>query len=74
MLLVNGRMLGVWRHDRIGSRLKVTIEAFESLPVWVRQAAEAEAERLVHFLGSGLELTWGPISRAPAPPAPEADS
>jgi uncharacterized protein YcaQ len=58
VLLVNGRMDGVWKHERKGSRLLVTIEPFGKLPKWARAAAEAEAERLAEFLGGELEVAW----------------
>lgn len=58
VLLVDGRMDGVWRHERKGSRLLVRIEPFLDLPIWARQAAEEEAERLAAFMGRPLDLTW----------------
>ena len=58
VLLVNGRMEGVWRHEIRGSRIDVTIEPFARQPAWVRRAAAQEAERLAEFLGSGLNLAW----------------
>jgi hypothetical protein len=58
VLLVNGRMVGVWRHARKGRRLQVAIEPFGRLPAWARPQLEAEAERLVAFLGGELVLTW----------------
>jgi hypothetical protein len=58
VLLVDGRMDGVWRHERKGGRLLVQIEPFLELPAWARQSAEDEAERLAAFLGCRLELTW----------------
>jgi len=58
VLLVNGRMDGIWRHERKGRRLLVQIEPFVDLPSWARQAAEEEAERLAAFLGGRLELSW----------------
>lgn len=58
VLLVNGRMVGVWKHERKGRRLTVTIEPFGQLPKWARAGAEAEAERLAAFLGGELELSW----------------
>jgi hypothetical protein len=58
VLLVNGRMDGVWKHERKGKRLVVTIEPFGKLPKWARAGAEAEAERLAAFLGGALELDW----------------
>jgi uncharacterized protein YcaQ len=58
VLLVNGRMDGVWRHERKGKRLLVTIEPFGKPPKWARTQAEAEAERLAGFLGGALALSW----------------
>ncbi len=59
VLLVNGRMEGVWRHERKGRRLLVTIEPFAGrTPRWVRTQLEAEAERLALFLGGDLSVSW----------------
>ena len=58
VLLVDGRMEGVWRHERREDRLSVGIEPFARQPDWVRRAAEEEAERLARFVGGGLELVW----------------
>ena len=54
VLLVNGRMVGVWRHARKGRRLVVEIEPFGRLPAWARSQLEAEAERLAAFLDCEL--------------------
>lgn len=56
VLLVNGRMDGVWRHEIKGSRIEVTIEPFVKISKWARNAAEEEAERLASFFGGALEL------------------
>jgi hypothetical protein len=56
VVLVNGRMVGVWRHARKGRRLMVEIEPFGRLPAWARPQLEAEAERLAAFLGGDLVL------------------
>ena len=53
ILLVDGRMEGVWRHERKGDRLVVADQ-----PGWVRRAAEEEGERLARFVGGELELDW----------------
>jgi hypothetical protein len=58
VLLVDGGMEGVWRHERKGGRLIVEVEPFSEQPGWVRLAAEEEAERLAHFLGVELEFIW----------------
>ena len=52
VLLVGGRMEGVWRHEVKGRRVQVTVEPFAGpLPAWAMRAAEAEAERLAAFAG-----------------------
>jgi uncharacterized protein YcaQ len=56
VLVVNGRMAGVWKHERKGRRLTVEIEPFGRLRVWARAQLEAEAERLAAFLGGRLDL------------------
>jgi Winged helix DNA-binding domain len=59
VLLVGGRMEGVWRQEVKGRRVQVTVEPFAGpLPAWARRAAEAEAERLAAFAGGQLELAW----------------
>jgi hypothetical protein len=58
VLLVDGRMDGVWRHERAGKRLLVRIQPFVDLPTWARRAAEDEASRLAAFLGGSLDLAW----------------
>lgn len=63
VVLVNGRMSGVWKHARKGRRLQVDIEAFGRLPAWARPQLEAETERLAEFLDGDLELRWTPASR-----------
>src|SRR5581483_9227772 len=57
VLLVNGRMAGVWSHKVEGSTVKVAIEPLAPIPVWARRAAVSEAERLAAFLGCKLQLT-----------------
>lgn len=59
VLFVDGRIQGVWRHERRGRRLAVTIEPFaRRVPRRVRDAAAAEAERLARFMGGELSLAW----------------
>jgi hypothetical protein len=58
VLLVDGRMEGVWRHERKGSRLMVKVEPFAEQPGWVRLATEEEAERLARFFGGELDFIW----------------
>jgi hypothetical protein len=58
VLLVDGRIDGVWRHDRKGKRLVVDIEPFARVPKWVVRGAELEAESLASFMNAPLELKW----------------
>ena len=58
MLLLDGRIAGVWEYDRRGRRLRVEVEPFGDLPAWVREQVEVEAERLAAFFGTSLDLHW----------------
>ena len=58
VLLVGGRIDGVWRHERKGKRVAVEVEPFGPIPKWARREAEKEAEGLAAFLGGSLELAW----------------
>jgi hypothetical protein len=58
VLLVNGFMQGVWRHDIKGSHVEVVVEPFVRVPGWVRSAAAQEADRLAMFLGGNLRIAW----------------
>jgi uncharacterized protein YcaQ len=55
VLIVNGRIVGVWRHERKGRRLIVEMESFGRLPAWAHAQLDAEAERLATFLDCRLE-------------------
>lgn len=57
VLLVDGRMVGVWKHVQKGRSLVVEVEPFGKLPRWVKPGIEEEAERLAEFLGGELKLT-----------------
>ena len=58
VLLVDGRMDGVWRHERKGRRVTIAFEPFVRVGREVRAAAEAEAERLAAFLGGEPAIEW----------------
>jgi hypothetical protein len=57
VLLVDGRIQGVWRHERKGRRVLVAVEPFKRLTKQVRAEAEREAEALAAYLGGELELS-----------------
>jgi hypothetical protein len=56
VLLVDGVMAGVWRHERRGRRVEVAVEPFGRLTAAQRHAVSDEAERLAAFLGGDLTL------------------
>jgi uncharacterized protein YcaQ len=58
VLLLDGRIVGVWRHERRGGFLGVTIVPFAALGDEVRAGAEREARRLAEYFGDELELAW----------------
>ncbi len=58
VLLTDGRIAGVWRHERKGGVLGVTIEPFGAVGTDVRGGAEREAQRLAEYFGDELELAW----------------
>ena len=58
VLLVDGRIAGVWGHEREGGWLRVTISPFAAVKKFVRAGAEREAQRLAEYFGDELELAW----------------
>lgn len=58
VLLVGGRIEGVWWWNRKGKALTIKFEPFTKQPAWVKKAAEAEAERLQGFLRGDLSMAW----------------
>jgi Winged helix DNA-binding domain len=57
VVLVDGRMAGVWSHERKGDRVVVEVEPFGRLSRADRAGAEAEAAALAAFLGGELEFS-----------------
>ena len=59
VLLVDGRLAGIWRHEVTAGAVIVAIEPFARQPAWVRRAAAAEADLLANFLDvPAAELAW----------------
>jgi hypothetical protein len=59
VLVVDGRMLGVWSHERKAARVQVEIEPFRRVSRAVRAGAEAEATSLASFLGGeDVAVRW----------------
>jgi hypothetical protein len=62
VLLVDGRMDGIWRSEVKGRTISVEIEPFTKLSAATRDAAEAEAERLAAWKDRTLDLRWLPVA------------
>jgi hypothetical protein len=58
VLLVDGRIVGVWKHERKSRDVVVELAPFGRLAARARALLEAEAERLAAFLGRELSLGW----------------
>ena len=58
VLLVRGRLAGIWRHEVKSRHVDVRIEPFTAQPAWVIKAAEAEAEHLAAWFGGTPRTTW----------------
>ena len=56
VLLVDGRIEGVWKHDLEGARLTLFIEPFMRVTKRVKAEAEQEAEQLAAFYEVTLDL------------------
>lgn len=51
VVLVNGRIVGIWKHEKKSTRIEVAVDLFEKVPAWVRREVKRETERLAIFLG-----------------------
>src|SRR5947209_1534256 len=51
VILLNGRVAGVWAYTRRGKALALNVEPFEKLPRKVRSMLEQEAEIIARFMG-----------------------
>jgi Winged helix DNA-binding domain len=58
VVLVDGRMAGIWRQQAKGRRLLVAVEPFAKLSPRAIRGVGEEAERLAAWSGAGLELSW----------------
>jgi hypothetical protein len=54
VLLVDGRIVGLWRHSLKTRHVVVELEPFRRLPAWAAKQLEAEAERLAAFFDREL--------------------
>lgn len=58
VVLVDGRIRGVWEHKIRRSRALVTVRMFAAPTAKVRRAIAAEAERLSDFLGTTVDVEF----------------
>ena len=58
VLLVAGRIAGVWRHEKRSRRVMMQIDPFLPLDAAVKGGIQEEAERLGVFLGAPVEVTY----------------
>jgi hypothetical protein len=58
VLLVDGRMAGVWSHEVGDGRVAVRVEPFARVGRDVRAGVETEAARLAEFLGGEPDVAW----------------
>ncbi len=56
VILIDGRVAGIWSHARKGGKLSVEVTPFEKFPKKVRARIEEEAASLARFLDSSLAL------------------
>jgi uncharacterized protein YcaQ len=56
VLLLDGRIAGVWTSTRKGKRLQIHVEPFEKLAPSVRMQLEEEAVHIAAFTGAEVEL------------------
>jgi winged helix DNA-binding protein len=57
VVLVDGRIAGVWRHALKSRHIAVELAPFGRLPAWASAELEAEAERLAAFVERDLRLS-----------------
>jgi hypothetical protein len=62
VLLVGGRVAGVWERRPKGKRLLIRVDAHQPLHRRQRDAIAVQAERIAEILESRCELEFGPVS------------
>jgi len=61
VLLVGGRVSGVWTREPKGKRLRIRIDAYAPLTRGQRDDAAAQAQRIAQILEKECELEFGPV-------------
>jgi hypothetical protein len=65
VVLVDGRVAGVWTSSRTGNRLRVTVDPFDRPGPAVRRAIGVAAERVAVAHGATAALEFGPAFAVP---------
>jgi hypothetical protein len=58
VLLVDGRIAGVWSYERKGARFSISVAPFRTMPARVKKGLNGEAARLGAFLGAEVEIGY----------------
>lgn len=58
VVLVDGRIAGVWKHERNGRRLQVTVSPFAKVSATHRKQIGEEADRLGRFLDAPAQVSF----------------
>ena len=58
VVLIGGRVAGVWKHENSGARVEVSVEPFSKLSAAHRKAIASEADRLGKFLDSPATVSF----------------
>ncbi len=62
VVLLHGEVAGVWRHQRSGRGVRITIELLRDLTSTQRAQLGAEAERTGEILGLSADVTYGAVA------------
>jgi uncharacterized protein YcaQ len=57
-VLVDGRIAGIWAHEKAGRRIEVTVEPFARLAAATKKVIADEADRLGRFLGAPATVAY----------------
>ena len=59
VILLDGRVVGMWSYKVAGKKLAVALKPFSKLPKSLHPQIEAETERIAKFVGAGVHLPPG---------------
>jgi hypothetical protein len=62
VLLIDGRVAGIWERKRRGKKLEIRVEAFVKLDQAQQAAVEADAGRIGEFLDTSIQFSLGNLA------------